>query len=111
MIVDWNVFVYAVAIGAAAELLTLHYPSRYRQAVALGKVIAIAAAVAILPGRVAQMALIGLLIARVGDVFGELVHTAVVYAAVWMDERGWATTYQSRTDQQQEESISITSET
>lgn len=89
--IDWQVFSAAVAIGAAAELLTLNHPSKYRRGVAFGKVLAVAGVVSIVPAPGRDMALLGLLIARIGDVVGEFVHTAVVRMAVWWDGRQWRT--------------------
>ena len=89
-----NVFVAAVAIGALAELITLRYSTKYEQWTAAGKVIMVSGAIALLPAAGAWWAIGGLLIARVGDVFGGLVHELVVFIAIWWD-RKWDTS-QSR---------------
>lgn len=89
--IDWQMFTAAVAIGAAAELLTLNHASKYRRGVALGKVVGVAGVLAVLPESGRVWALSGLLVARFGDVLGEFVHTAVVRMALWWDERQWRT--------------------
>lgn len=105
MTIDWNVFVTAVAIGAVAEILTLNHPDKYRRVVATGKVLAVACGIALVPGAAGHWALLGLLVARGGDVFGEFVHEAVVRMALWWDERQW------RTHQNQQDELPETSTT
>lgn len=91
MTFDTHVFVAAVAIGALTELITLKYPTKYRQIASATKVIAISVAIAVLPPIGAKLALTGLFVARLGDVFGELIHTALVRSAVWWELRKWDT--------------------
>lgn len=108
--IDWNVFMTAVAIGAVAELLTLNHPDKYRRVVATGKVLGVACGIALVPGDGGRWALLGLLVARGGDVVGEIVHTAVVRMALWWDERVWRT-HQSQVGELQETSTTTSEQT
>ncbi|MDX1418117.1 MAG: hypothetical protein R3293_28200 [Candidatus Promineifilaceae bacterium] len=85
MTFDSFVFIAALAIGAGAEVITLKYPTRYRQLSAAGKVLVVAVVVAVMPSGIGMAAgvLLGLLAARLGDVFGEGLHKAIVRFAAW----------------------------
>ena len=83
MSINWNMFIAAVAIGALAEMITQEYSNVYRRSVSVGKVLIIAFAIALLPIASSKWAVLGLLIARVGDVVGKYIYKAVVKVALW----------------------------
>jgi len=89
MTIDWQAFLFTALLGAAVEFWTMKSPNVYQKTVSTGKVIAIAACIALLPQSLIGGAIIGLGIARFGDLLADLIYALVVKVAVWAEVRTW----------------------
>lgn len=85
MAVNWTVFFGAALLGAVVEFYTITTPNIYKKTTSLGKVFIIAASIALLPQTLVYGALIGLIIARFGDLLAEGFYIVVVQVAVRID--------------------------
>lgn len=81
--INWEYFMAAVAVGALAEIITTEYPNTFRRGVSIGKVLLIALAIGAIGN---YWAVVGLVIARIGDVLGKYAYFGVVRAAIGVDK-------------------------
>lgn len=101
MTINWTVFLSIALLGAMAEFWTLKNPNIYQKSVSTGKVLVIAAAIALLPHSLIAGAVVGLLIARFGDLAAEGIYIVTVHVAVWLEKRRWDTDLNQREENQE----------
>lgn len=89
MTINWQAFMLTALLGALVEFWTLKSPNIYQKTVSTGKVITIAACIALLPQALVGGAIIGLGIARFGDLLAYAIYALVVKVAVWLEVRQW----------------------